>query len=252
MEPLLTAVTDSVATGYQALEHVLEGLRESLRLQTGSAARVASPARKVPPARRRAAHPPAGGPTIPAGIVQDLAAIIAEGLGLAGTLVEDVAHAIAESAPGPTGAECLPALALTAPPGGTAKTQFTVWNTGPTLLTKVELSASDLIGAGLRIPEQTVEFAPSSIPQIGPGKGETVEISVPVPPDTPAGLCRGVVMASPGDACAVLALTITNPRRSITVRPIEAQAPTQTRPPDSPERPISVSDPPVSGVDGPS
>ena len=36
IEPLLDAVTDAVASGYQSLEHVIEGLRESLRLNAGA------------------------------------------------------------------------------------------------------------------------------------------------------------------------------------------------------------------------
>ena len=215
IEPLLEAVTDSVATGYQALEHVLEGLQESLRLQTGAPlrprARAARPAARFrpgggpPPARRvrtGAAHR--------AGLVQDLAGLVTEALGLAGTLVQDVAEAIGEQTHGSAGAEqCLPTLALCATPGASATTTFTVWNTGPTVLMNVQLSATDLIGGSLRGADNAVTFAPASIPQIGPGKGESVEVSVDVPKDAQPGLSRGVIAAAPGDASAILELTVT-------------------------------------------
>lgn len=253
MEPLLTAVTDSVATGYQALEHVIEGLRESLRLQAGSGTR--SPAvsaarptaafqggRGAPPAasgqrgrlrpmvpgsprHRPGSHSRAGSPS-PAGLVQDLAAIAGDALGVAGTLVEDIAQAIGEQSHGSGGEECLATLVLCAPAGATATTSFTVWNTGPTLLTDVQLSATDLIGGGLpSLDHDAVAFVPAAIARIGPGKGEPVEISVLVPAEARPGLSRGVVVATPGDACAVLELTVSAAPQHVVGAPVEPPEP---------------------------
>jgi hypothetical protein len=227
MEPLLTAVTDSVATGYQALEHVIEGLRESLRLQAGApvrtrVVRATRPAAALQPgcdAPAPATHAK-GGAGHRAGLLQDLGGLVAEALGVAGTLVQDVAEAIGEQPThGSGGEQCLPTLTLCAAPGATATTTFTVWNTGPTVLTDVELSATDLIGGGLRSADNAVSFVPPSIPQIGPGKGESVELSVGVPKDARPGLSRGVVVATPGDASAVLELTVTAAPQPIAVPP---------------------------------
>jgi uncharacterized membrane protein len=110
-------------------------------------------------------------------------------------------------------------LALCAAPGATAATTFTVWNTGPTVLTDVQLSATDLIGGSLHGADNAVTFVPALIPQIGPGKGESVEVSVGVPKDAQPGLSRGVVVATPGDASAVLELTVTAAPQPIAVPP---------------------------------
>jgi hypothetical protein len=251
MEPLLTAVTDSVATGYQALEHVIAGLRESLRLQAGAPARAPAgaarpaaafqPRRGVSPAvfgqrdtfrpaamsssRHRSHSGSTAGAANPAGLVQDVAALVAEALGVAGTLVQDVAQAIAEQTHESGGQECLPTLALCTAADGTATTSFTVWNTGPTLLTDVQLSATDLIGGSLRSPGNSVKFAPASIARIAPGKGESVELSVSVPRDAAPDLCRGVVVATPGDASALIELTVTGAPQPVAVPPTEPAAP---------------------------
>jgi hypothetical protein len=227
MEPLLTAVTDSVATGYQALEHVIAGLRESLRLQAGAPARAPAgaarpaaafqPRRGVSPAvfgqrdtfrpaamtssRHRSHSGSTAGAANPAGLVQDVAALVAGGQ------------------------ECLPTLALCTAADGTATTSFTVWNTGPTLLTDVQLSATDLIGGSLRSPGNSVKFAPASIARIAPGKGESVELSVSVPRDAAPDLCRGVVVATPGDASALIELTVTGAPQPVAVPPTEPAAP---------------------------
>ncbi len=173
IEPLLTAVTEGVVTGYRGLELVVEGLRESLRLQAGSPVRPSSGGTTRPAAafhredapRRRSAPVSPAGVRNPAGLVQDLAAIVVEALGVAGTLVEDVAEAIGDQTHGGGGGgqECLPTLALRARPHATATTTFTVWNTGPTLLTDVQLRATDLIGDGLR-PDTAVTFSPPRSP----------------------------------------------------------------------------------------
>jgi hypothetical protein len=223
MEPLLAAVSDSVASGYQALEHVIEGLAESLRLQSGAVARRPAPSRGAPrqpsvrvsqgrsaprPSSPRAPAPPRA---VPVGLVQDLAAVFAELLGTAGAFAEEVAQTIAEQAAGTADDTCLPLLTARAAPGGTATTDFTVWNTGAAALKGVALRATDLVSASARSPEDAVSFAPPAISWIGPGKGETIAITIAVPKDALPGTYRGVVIAAPGDACAVLELTITEP-----------------------------------------
>ena len=141
-----------------------------------------------------------------------------EALGVAGTLVEDIGEAIGEQTHGLVGAEQrLQTLALCAAPGETAKTTFTVWNTGPVVLTDVRLSATGLIGGSLHGADEAVTFAPASIPQIGLRKGEPVEVSVEVPKDAQPGVSRGVVVAIPGDCSAVLELTVTAPPQPIAV-----------------------------------
>lgn len=242
MEPLLAAVRDSVASGYQTLEHVIEGLAESLRLQSGAAPRRPVPSRGAagPPSvrvsrGRTAPRPLSGRPpsprtpppsrTVPVGLVQDLAAVFAELLGTAGAFAEEVAHTIAEQAAGTPDDTCLPVLTACTAPGGTATTDFTVWNTGATALQDVTLRATDLVSAITRNPEEAVSFTPPAISWIGPGKGETIAIAIAVPKDALAGAYRGVVIAAPGDACAVLELTVTPPAPAPQPATEDSQAP---------------------------
>ena len=259
MEPLLAAVSDSVASGYQALEHVIEGLAESLRLQSGAVARRPAPSRGVPrqpsvrvSQGRSAFRPPAARPSsprapaapraVPVGLVQDLAAVFAELLGTAGAFAEEVAQTIAEQAAGTPDDTCLPVLTARAAPGGTATTDFTVWNTGAAALKGVALQATDLVSASARSPEDAVSFTPAAISWIGPGKGETIAITIAVPKDALPGTYRGVVIAAPGDACAVLELTITEPAPQPVADDPPAPAPASPAPP----APAASSAPPAA------
>src|SRR5438132_1105281 len=110
IEPLVAGVSDGVAAGYQALELVIEGLRESLRLQSRSA----------PATPRLAAASPAAGQSVPRGLIEDLAAIIAELLGRAGAIAQDVGQTIGDQSEYRAGPTCIPELALKARAGKTA------------------------------------------------------------------------------------------------------------------------------------
>src|SRR6476620_7530112 len=87
IEPLASVVSESVTLGYGALELVLEGLSESLRIQSGrspgashegQSATASEPAGASArgPARGSASAPP--DPAAAAGLVGDFAAIAAE------------------------------------------------------------------------------------------------------------------------------------------------------------------------------
>jgi hypothetical protein len=228
IDPLVGVATEGVGLGYQAVELVMEGLRESLRLQSRrgappppSASRsdsAAVPLRAAEPTTGRAAHsPPNSSPAVAAGLAADAAEIVAELFARAGSVVEEIAHALGERSDrladaGPS----VPELPLEVEAGQPGTLEFTVWNTGPTALRAVTLSATDLIGAGTRANQDAITFTPGVIAQLGPGRSQSVEVGVEVPVQTPPGVYRGLIQAEPGDTCAVIELTViaATPRRS--------------------------------------
>jgi uncharacterized repeat protein (TIGR01451 family) len=205
IDPLVGVVKDSVALGYEAVELVVEGLRESMRLQTdavrGSVRDAARPAaeRRGQPAR----------PAVPPALVGDVAALAAELFRRAGAVADQVAKSSAtHAAPGsdPDGIPELPAQVVA---GESVTLEFSIWNTGPTALRNVTPNATDLLGAGTTCPRDGIVFAPPIVAHIGPGKAATVQITASVPAKTPAGTYRALIQSEPGDKCAVLELTVT-------------------------------------------
>jgi hypothetical protein len=254
IEPLLDAVNESVLEGYKALEHVLEGLAQSLRLTTGgirpggtAVNRPGMRAKTRPPrlhARHGATRPSArpapgpGAPGAPVAAIQELTAIVAQLVDTAGAVAEQVACTIAEQLAGGAVDGCLPVLCASVAPGGTAPLKFTVWNAGSVAIKEVVVRATDLVAAHASVAAGTVTFKPETIAVIAPGRGETIDIEVAVPKDTAPGLYSGVVIAWPGDACAVLELTVTSPRTDRPVAPEEPQkadsAPADAAPAEQP------------------
>jgi hypothetical protein len=217
IEPLVSVVSDSVALGYSALEHVVEGLRESLRIQSGrGGAQQRPPARPTVPlssssSRARGATAGPRGPSLntSAALLGDLAAIAAELFGRAGAVAAEVADTVSERVGQPAEALSIPELTHDAVAGETTTLEFAVWNTGPTALRKVVLGATDLIGAEHRSLKGAIAFRPPIVSQVGPGQSVAVEVDVAVPRRTEPGLYRGLVQAEPGDTCAVLLLNVT-------------------------------------------
>jgi hypothetical protein len=220
IDPLVGVATDGVGLGYQAVELVMEGLRESLRLQSrrGSSPPTSSKAQQpaVPlrspqsTADRASQSAPNPSPAVAAGLAADAAEIVAELFARAGSVVEEIAHVLGERSDrladgGPSVAE-LPLQVVT---GKEGTLRFAVWNTGPTALRDVKLSATDLIGAGTRANEDAVTFTPPMIAHLAPGRSQSVEVGVNVPDNTPPGVYRGLIQAEPGDTCAVIELTVT-------------------------------------------
>lgn len=207
IEPLVSVATEGVALGYQALELVVTGLREGLRLQPGSSSGPAATSAAALRARRSTGSGPAAPARAAAGgLTSDLAAIAGEVFKRAGAAADEVARAIPKQAqaPGP-----IPELAAEVAAGNTAKVPFSIWNTNPTVLKAVSFAATDLIGVDTSRLGAEITFDPPRLGRIGPGKGATVQIMVAVPPGTPAGTYRALVQAEPPDTCAVLQLSVT-------------------------------------------
>lgn len=218
--PLVGVATDGVGLGYQAMELVVEGLRESLRHQSrgGSAPRrgqapagptVSIGADDAP----RASGGGSGQSTPPSGLVGDVAGIIAELLSRAGAVADEMAQTLTEqSAQTGRRGHSVPELCVEAAAGAKAKLSFSVWNRSPTALRQVSLTATDLIGAGHRIPAKAVSFDPAMLSHVPGGRDVEVEVTVAVPARTPAGRYRGLVQAEPVDTTAVIELIVIAPR----------------------------------------
>ncbi len=222
IEPLVGVARDGVALGYQALDLVVTGLREGLRVQRGPRAR--PPASAAALRARRSSGPGSGLPGgarggggasgaggVAGGVAADLVAIAGEMFKRAGAAADEVGRALPKPAGQSQPQTSIPELAVAAAAGETAKHQFSIWNTHPAALPAVTFSATDLIGAGVPGLGARVTFEPEVIPRIGPGKSATVEIAVAIPVETPAGVYRALVQAEPVDTCAVLELTVTGP-----------------------------------------
>ncbi len=230
MDPLVGVANDGVRLGYQAVELVVEGLRESLRLQSGrTGGQAGAPAASGPTVPlRSAAQPPSGsggpsqaggsggssqaGGSTSTGLVGDVAAIVAELLTRAGSVANQVAQTLSEQgSKAAGGAAAVPELQIPGVAGETTMLEFSIWNTGATALRNITLSATDLVGSGARTPQDAISFKPAVIAQVGPGKAATAEVAIAIPAELPAGTYRGLIQADPGDTCAVIELTVSAP-----------------------------------------
>jgi hypothetical protein len=216
IEPLVSVVTEGVALGYEALDLVFEGLRESLRLKSGGrlggsrgrSAQTGAAAIAGGSGRRRAG-PRETGRATSGTVLADLADVAAELLNRAGAIAADVASAAAAGVPaegeGPSVAE----LVVEAHAGGEGSTEMSVINHGSTALRNITLSAADLLGAGgASVTKSAIAFDPPTLSHVGPGRDHPVEITVSVPTGTSPGIYRGLVQAEPTDICAVLVLHV--------------------------------------------
>jgi hypothetical protein len=244
--PFVSGVSDGAWYGYQALERVIEGLAESLRLQ----ARTGAPRQVRRPYPRAGQTPPRATPAL----VDELAYVFAQLLGRAGELAQEVSGSIVHQAESARAEPCIPQLPLEAAAGTRACVQFKVWNTGSTVLRQVTLTPTDLIGAAGRIGSKAVTFAPPIATDIRQNAAASVEVNVAVPPQAVPGLYRGLVQAEPGDTCAVLELTVTasglgsgRPPSETAAKPQVVVTPVE-HPTQVPERPPT--DPPVAATPG--
>jgi hypothetical protein len=222
-DPLVAGISEGVAAGYEALEYVVEGLRESLP-HTGSTHAGAGGHKGAGGRRTRSGHGPAGrGVGAPYDLVDDVAIILADILEGAGEVAREVAESIRErrGAPPRPG---VPELELKAAPGERAVVDFRISNTSSKSLKGVQLIAAPLIGSGRPIPADDVTFEPREIDRIGPNRAATVKVIVAVPPDTSPGRYRGLIQAEPGGAHAVLELRVIPPKVAGTTTPEAAAA----------------------------
>ena len=211
-DPLMEGVTDGVAAGYDALEHVLAGLRESVRQRPGTESAAAGPAKRSAPRHPRTAArrrpPPQRGMPPARDMVDEIAGLVSEMLELGAGLAGDFAGVIDDRSTGGSGNGGALPVQLAAEAGASASVEFQVTNTGATALKGVVLAVTDLIGEGGRIGPESLSFDVPGIDRIRPGGTDGVIISVEVPTDAAPAIYRGIVAASPGDAWAVLELTV--------------------------------------------
>lgn len=208
-DPLIAGVSDGVAAGYDALEHVLHGLRESVRQRVGVGDAPARAARRAT-GSARGSRP---GLRAPSGyLVDEVASLATQLLDRGADLAQDASGYIDERPWAASGVEGPAMLDLRAAAGEACGVEFRVTNTGASALTSVRLGATELIGGAGRIAD-AVGFEPEAIERARPGGSVTVEVSVRVPDDAAAGTYRGVVAADPGEAWAVLELTVPPPGR---------------------------------------
>jgi hypothetical protein len=205
IDPFVAGVRDGVTAGYQALEGVVEGLRESLRQRAETGGRSGSVARRTADRRR------SGRRLEPLDLVDELATTFAELLSRGGELAQEVAESITEQASTAPRAGCVPEISLKGVAGEPAKVEFSVWNTGATLLRGVNVTATDLIGEGRRGSAEMIGFRPPVIPHVAPGRSATVEVGVRFPADTQPGTYRALILADPGGTCAVLVVSVAAP-----------------------------------------
>lgn len=227
IDPLAEGITDGVHAGYQAVEYVLEGLRESLGVRAVSSRRrlgdgVARAERPAPVEDRRPARPArsarAEGRPAPAraivsrDVIDDLAYLLAEVLDRAGEVAQDVAQTITEQGPdereGPAGPAV---IALEGGPDQErAEATFTFWNTTAGRLTDVRMVAPELTGPEGSIPDEAVTFDPEGADAVPPGASVEFAVRVRLGGVTP-GVYRGLAQSQPGGAYVVLELTVAGP-----------------------------------------
>jgi len=206
-EPFVAGISDGVTTGYQALEYVLVGLRESIRLRrrtgTGRAQDSGGAKGTGGGGSTRSRH--AGDPLD----LDDLLGFFAGLLENAGEIVEEVGHYVRDRTGDPTKPHAHGRLdPVQANAGEEGAVKFHVHNTGSSLLREVDLVATELIGDEGRIGHAAVTFEPPEIKSIPIGGRVEVNVVVTVPSETPAGTYHGVVGADPGGAWAVLELNV--------------------------------------------
>ena len=216
-DPLVAGISEGVAAGYEALDYVVEGLRQSLP-RSGTRDEAAGD-------RVRSRHGPGGRrPGGPYDVVDDAAIILADLLEGAGEVAREVAETIRERRGGPP-RPGVPELELKAAPGERAVVDFRISNTSSKSMKGVKLIAAPLVGGTSMIPAEAVTFEPREIDRIGPNRSTTVKVSVAVPHNVaPGSRYRGLIQAEPGGAHAVLELRVVPPKVPAASEPEAASA----------------------------
>jgi hypothetical protein len=208
IDPLIAGIGDGVAAGYRAVESVVVGANQSVRMRSAPPAAAATrastrrrkpkPSRTGNPASRRtpptrAAPAAAAAPTTLLGGIADVAADVLDGLGDAMREVashmtddrfDDALHHILE---------------LEGAPRETATAEFLLSNTGPTALKGLTFAKTSLIGAAPNpIAASAVTLTPAgkgTTARVRPGGSTTVTVAVKIPAAAAAGVYRGIVCA---------------------------------------------------------
>ena len=209
IDPLIAGIGDGVAAGYRAVESVVVGANQSVRMRSAAPAAAATrpptrrrktkPARTGNPAGQRTAPPraapaPPPPPTTLLGEIADVAADVLDGLGdamreVAGHLTDDrfdddALHHVLE---------------LEGAPKETATAEFLLSNTGPTALKGLTFAKTSLIGAAPNpIAAGAVTLTPAgkgTTDRVRPGGSTTVTVAVKIPGAAATGVYRGIVCA---------------------------------------------------------
>jgi hypothetical protein len=220
-EPLIVGIREGVEAGYQALEYVLAGLRESVRIRrptwTGSTKE------RLDWAQRQGAH--ARGTTdsgrhplrdfVGEGApfeLDYLVRMLADLLGSASGVAQEFARYISErSEQEPAHPKAPAQLEPKGFPDSNASCQFRVHNTTSTALRDVVFAGTELIGDEAAVQTSLISFEPDHISSIRPGGSVTTTVTVAIPRGFPRDTYRGLILAEPGDAWAVLELTVLEP-----------------------------------------
>jgi hypothetical protein len=220
-EPFIVGIREGVEAGYQALEYVLAGLRESVRIRrptwTGATQERLAWAQRQG-ARARGAtdsgvHPLRDFVGEGAPFELDyLVRMLADLLGSASSVAQEFARYISERADHAPAHPKGPAqLELKGFPGSSASCRFRVHNTTANALSDVVFAATQLIGDESGFDTNLITFEPDHMPTIRPGGSVTTTITVRIPPEVPMDTYRGLIIAEPGDAWAVLELSVAEP-----------------------------------------
>jgi hypothetical protein len=198
-EPFIVGISEGVNAGYQALEYVLQGLRESVRLRrTGSGPTPATNARQQ-----------RGGGGRPLDIDQ-VVGMVGDLLGSASDVAQEVARTVGErTAKAGQHEPRHDRLSIEAPQGGEGSTEFHVHNTSPSILKGVKLMATDMVGDAGQIAA-AVDFEPRSIDKIPPGRWSMATVKVKVPDRAvPGATYRALLQGEPGGAVSMLEVVVT-------------------------------------------
>jgi hypothetical protein len=197
-EPFIVGISEGVNAGYKALEYVLEGLRESMRLRrTGRAGMLPGNARQ-----QRAG----GGRPLD---LDQVVGMVGDLLGSASDVAQEFARTVGERTV--KAGEHEPhhdRLTIEVPQGGKGATDFCVHNTSTTVLTNVKLTATTLVAKGEPLAD-VVAFDPPMIDKIAPGRWEMPQVKVDIPARAEPGTYRALLQGEPGGAWSMLEVVVT-------------------------------------------
>jgi len=199
-EPFIAGISDGVNAGYEALEYVLAGLRESIRIR-----RPNWTSRTLDSAGGAAQGSGGEGSPLEFGY---LVRMLADLLGSASAVAQEAARYIGERTGQQTQSEAPAPVRLEGVAGESGSGEFRVHNTAANALQGVRFVATKLIGEKERIEARLVHFKPDEIPSVRPGGWVTTGVTVEIPSETPPDTYHGLIQAQPSGAWAVLELKV--------------------------------------------